>query len=111
MAIGSIAELRELSGNPDCGDDLHRESVDQITIKSPKTGATLRHVDVLLCNQREAVAMARVGTGARTPSWAELDLAVRKLHDAVTPPPRARLTPARRTRPAHWASPASDASR
>ena len=47
VAIGSIAELRELSGDPSVGHDLHREFVDQITIpsrKSPK-GPRLRRID------------------------------------------------------------------
>ena len=45
VAVGSIAELRKLSGRDDVGDDLHRESVDAITLTSPTTGATLRRVD------------------------------------------------------------------
>lgn len=43
IVIGSVKELEELSG---CSgiEDLHRESVDDIIIKSPKTGDPLRRV-------------------------------------------------------------------
>lgn len=43
VVIGSIKELEELSGISNI-EDLHRESVDDIEIKSPKTGDTLRRV-------------------------------------------------------------------
>ncbi|KAI8069294.1 isoleucyl-tRNA synthetase [Gongronella butleri] len=44
VAIGSIAELEELSGVKPIT-DLHRESIDGITITSKKTGKTLRRVE------------------------------------------------------------------
>lgn len=43
IVIGSVKELEELSGVTNIT-DLHRESVDDIEIKSPKTGDTLRRV-------------------------------------------------------------------
>lgn len=41
IVIGSVKELEELSGRTGIT-DLHRDSVDDIEIKSPKTGATLK---------------------------------------------------------------------
>lgn len=43
IVIGSIKELEDLSGLSDIK-DLHRESVDDIEIKSPGTGDTLRRI-------------------------------------------------------------------
>lgn len=43
IVVGSIKELEELSGVSGI-QDLHRESVDDIEIKSPSTGATLRRI-------------------------------------------------------------------
>ncbi|GAB0494291.1 hypothetical protein MMPV_005583 [Pyropia vietnamensis] len=45
LVVGSVAELETLSGRP-AGSfpDLHRESVDDVTIVSPTTGCTLRRV-------------------------------------------------------------------
>ncbi|KAI0559460.1 isoleucine--tRNA ligase cytoplasmic [Gracilaria domingensis] len=43
IVIGSIKELEELSGDSGIT-DIHREHVDGIEIKSPKTGAVLRRV-------------------------------------------------------------------
>lgn len=43
IVVGSVGELEKLSGQTDIT-DLHRDSVDDITITSPTTGATLRRV-------------------------------------------------------------------
>jgi isoleucyl-tRNA synthetase len=43
VVIGSVAELKELSGVEDIT-DLHRDSIDQITITSARTGNVLRRV-------------------------------------------------------------------
>lgn len=43
VVVGSVKELEELSGRSGI-EDLHRESVDDIVIKSPKTGDSLRRV-------------------------------------------------------------------
>lgn len=43
LVIGSVKDLEELSGVTGIS-DIHRDSVDDIEIKSPKTGATLRRI-------------------------------------------------------------------
>ncbi len=48
LCLGSIAELEKLSGKKVT--DIHKHFVDDITIKSPKTGKTLRRIpEVLDC--------------------------------------------------------------
>jgi len=45
LVVGSVAELESLSGHPPGSfPDLHRESVDDVTIVSPTSGRTLRRV-------------------------------------------------------------------
>lgn len=44
VCVGSIAELRELSGNPDIT-DLHRESIDHITIPSKQGKGQLKRTE------------------------------------------------------------------
>jgi len=48
VCISSVAQLRELSGRDDVGDDLHRESIDDITIPSKQGKGVLRRVDEVL---------------------------------------------------------------
>lgn len=43
LVVGSVKELEELSGATGIT-DLHRDSVDDIVIKSPKTGTTLKRI-------------------------------------------------------------------
>ena len=45
----------------------------------------LPHIDVLLCNQREAAAIAGVEFSARRPTWSQLDESVRRLQAAGAP--------------------------
>lgn len=42
--VGSIDELRELTGNPEVGFDLHRDSIDHLTIPSQQGKGALRRV-------------------------------------------------------------------
>lgn len=45
VCVGSVAELKELSGYEGPLDDLHRDKVDHITIPSKKGKGTLRRID------------------------------------------------------------------
>ena len=45
----------------------------------------LPHVDVLLCNQREAAAIAGMSLAGRRPTWDEMDEAVRRLQELGAP--------------------------
>jgi isoleucyl-tRNA synthetase len=51
LSVGSRKELAELSGNPDAEHtELHRPYIDQITIKCPKCGGTMKRVpEVIDC--------------------------------------------------------------
>jgi len=47
--------------------------------------ALLPHIDVFICNQREAAAIAGVDYAGRRATWPEIDEAVRRLHAAGAP--------------------------
>ncbi|KAH0566279.1 Isoleucine--tRNA ligase, cytoplasmic [Trichoglossum hirsutum] len=45
VCVGSVSELKELSGYEGCLDDIHREKVDNITIPSKKGKGVLRRIE------------------------------------------------------------------